>query len=92
MKDVKKEILNLNIKKSSTCGSISAIILKQFLDIYLPYLTKSKNYTVNEKKFPAELKHSEVIPLFKNEDPLNKENYRPVSLLPHLSKVFERII
>ena len=57
MKDVKKEILNLNIKKSSTCGSISAIILKQFLDIYLPYLTKSKNYTVNEKKFPAELKH-----------------------------------
>ena len=38
------------------------------------------------------MKHSEVIPLFKKEDPLKKENYRPVSLLPHLSKVFERII
>ena len=92
MKDVKKEILNLNTKKSSNCGSIPATILKQSLDIYLPYLTKCVNYTINEGKFPAELKHSEVIPLFKKEDPLKKENYRPVSLLPLLSKVFERII
>ena len=71
MEDVKKEILNLNTKKSST---------------------KSVNYTINKGEFPAELKHSEVIPLFKKEDPLKKENYRPVSLLPHLSKAFERII
>ena len=92
MEDVKKEILNLNTKKSSTSGSIPATILKQSLDIYLPYLTKSVNYTINESEFPAELKHSEVIPLFKKEDPLKKENYRPVSLLAHLSKVFERII
>ena len=92
MEDVKREILNLSIKKSSTSGSIPATILKQSLDIYLPYLTKSINYTINEGKFPAELKHSEVIPLFKKEDPLKKENYRPVSLLPHLSKVFERMI
>ena len=92
MEDVKKEILNLNTKKSSTSGSIPATILKQSLDTYLPYLTKSVNYTINESEFPAELKHSEVIPLFKKEDPLKKENCRPVSLLPHLSKVFERII
>ena len=92
MQDVKKEILNLNIKKPSTIGSIPATILKQSSDIYLPYLTKSINYTINEGKFPAELKHSEVIPLFKKEDLLKTENYRPVSLLPHLSKVFERII
>ena len=91
MEDVKKEILNLNTKKSSTSGSIPATILKQSLDIYVPYLTKSVNYTINESEFPAELKHSEVIPLSKKEDPLKKENYRPVSLLPHLSKVFERI-
>ena len=38
------------------------------------------------------MKQSEVLPLFKKEDPLKKENYRPVSLLPHLSKIFERII
>ena len=35
---------------------------------------------------------SKVVPFHKKEDPLKKENYRPVSLLPHASKVFERII
>lgn len=37
------------------------------------------------------MKHLEAMPLFKKEDPLNKENYRPVNLLPHLSKFFERM-
>ena len=76
----------------STGDSILATILKQSLDIYLPYLTKSINYTINEDKFSAELKQSEVITLLKKEDPLKKENYRAVSLLPHLSKVFKIII
>ena len=92
MEEVPKEVLNLNIKRSFTSGSIPATILKQSLDIYLPYVTKFVNDTINEGKFPAELKHSEVMPLFKKEEPLKKKNYRPVSLMPHLSKVFEIII
>ena len=65
MELVKKEILNLNIKKSSTSSSISATILKQSLDICLPYLTKSANYAINKGKLLAELKPAEIIPLFK---------------------------
>ena len=42
--------------------------------------------------FPEELKRSKVVPLYKKLDPIKKENYRSVSLLPHVSKVFERII
>ena len=42
--------------------------------------------------FPDKLKHSEVIPVYKKLDPSEKENYRPESLLSHVSKVFERII
>ena len=37
------------------------------------------------------MKLSEVIPLYKKLHPLQKENYRPISLLPHTSKMFERI-
>ena len=33
-----------------------------------------------------------MIPLFKKADPFDKTNYRPVSLLSHISKVFERLI
>ena len=58
----------------------------------MPYLTDSINYSLRESTFPEELKHSEMIPVYKKLDPLKKENYRPVSLLPHVSKVFERII
>ena len=56
------------------------------------YLTDSISYSLTESTFPEEPKHSEVIPVHKKLDPLKKENYRPVSLLPHVSKVFERII
>ena len=40
----------------------------------------------------SNLKLADITPIFKEEDSLNKENYRPVSILPHLSKVFERIL
>ena len=35
MEDVRKEILNLNIKRSSASGSVPVTIIKQSLDIYL---------------------------------------------------------
>ena len=89
---VRKEIRNLNVKKSSTYGSIPASILKQCVDAYLPYSTVTINYSLRENIFPERLKHSEVIPLYKKLDSLKKENYRPVSLLPHVSEVFETII
>ena len=44
--DVRKEIRNLNVKKLSTYGSISASILKQCIDAYLPYLTDSISYSL----------------------------------------------
>ena len=42
--------------------------------------------------FPDELKLAEVIPLFKKVDQFDKMNYRSVSVLSHISEVFERII
>ena len=44
------------------------------------------------KMVPDELKLAEVNPIFKKNDDLGKENYRPVSILSHESKVFERIM
>jgi len=42
--------------------------------------------------FPDSLKLANVTPVFKKEDPLDKSNYRPVSILPLLSKMYERVI
>ena len=41
---------------------------------------------------PTELKKAEINPVYKKDYPLKKENYRPVSLLPHVSKIFGRLI
>ena len=92
MDEVKKEVLELNSKESSTYGAIPASILKQTTGVHLKYLTNTINSFLKESTFPDELKQSEVIPVYKKLDPLQKENYRPVSLLPHTSKVFKIVI
>ena len=47
---------------------------------------------ISTKLFPDELKVSNVIPVLKKEDPNNKANYRLISLLPIISKIFERVL
>ena len=77
--EVKKEIENLDTKKSSTYGSIPATILKQCVNAYLTYLTNSINYSVQHSSFPQELKLSEVIPVYKRLDPVQKETCKPLT-------------
>ena len=67
-------------------------ILKSTVDIHLPFITNSINLSIERGCFLEELKLAEVSPILKKKDDLDKENYRPVSVLPHVSKVFERIM
>ena len=90
LNDVKKEVLNP--KKSSTSGTIPVTTLKQTNDVNLQHLTNAINYALQKNCFINKLKQWEVISIYKKLDPLEKESYIPVSLLPHVSKVFERII
>ena len=45
-----------------------------------------------DKKFPDTLKQARVTPIFKKKDPFDVQNYRPVSILPIISKLFERTL
>ena len=60
-------------------------------EICIP-LTDCINSPILNGKFPSELKMAGVIPIFKKDDPFEKANYRPISLLPSLSKVYEKLI
>ena len=42
--------------------------------------------------FPNQCKNAAVVPIFKSEDKIDKKNYRPVSILNSLSKIFENVI
>ena len=87
---VHKVISNLNIKKSTGVDKISAKILKSCVSTVSGTISNLKNTTYKSGKFPAGLKQAQVLPLYKKKDPLNKENFRPVSLLPIISKIYER--
>ena len=50
------------------------------------------NDTINTCVFPTKLKEAEVIPIHKKEETTNKANYRPISILPTFSKIYERVL
>ena len=55
-------------------------------------LTICVNYALINRKFPITLKNANVTPVHKKNDLTDKTNFRPVSVLPLLSKVSERVI
>ena len=89
---VREETMNLDGSKATPIGDISADILKSNVNILLPFITNSINLSIKKGCFPEELNLAEVSPIFKKKDDLDKENNTPVSILPHVSKVFERMM
>ena len=76
----------------STSGSIPTKILQTLAkEISIP-LTDCINTAILNGKFPDELKLADVFPVFKKENVFDKANYRPISLLPSLSKIYAKII
>ena len=90
VKDVEIIIKNVPSNKASG-GDITIQILKQSGFTY-QILTDCINDVIDKGVFPDSLKIANITPAHKKDEPTNKENYRPVSVLPLLSKVFERLL
>ena len=84
--------LIMSLKSSAPGYDIRSSILNMSLPFICTPLTYISNLSLQEGVFPGELKIANVIPLFKSDDPELFNNYRPVSLLCTVSKVFERIM
>ena len=64
--------------------------LKQVIDIIVePLMQIWDNEIIENKKFPTELKKADITPLFKKLESILVDNYRPVSILPVVSKIFK---
>ena len=90
--EILKEILNLDVSKACQDTDIPSKIIKENADIFTDFLLSSFNNIVSNSVFPSALKLANVIPVFKKGDKNAKENYRPVSILSNISKIFERCI
>ena len=87
-----KIINKINVKKATGVDGIPAKIVKVSTSVIAPQLSTLINITVDTGVFPDRLKKAQVTPLFKKNDPLVISNYRPVSILPIFSKLFEKVI
>ena len=72
-------------------GEIPLNILKKS-NFSFDELTECVNYTLKNGKFPDSLKNAKLPQFIKKDDPADKVNHCPVSVLPLLSKIFERVI
>ena len=93
LEQLKKEVKSLDTKKATTSKNIPVKHLQVCLDVCSHTLHQiiNESLTINNK-FPDEFKLAEVTPVFKSEEKSNAKNYRPISVLPTVSKLLERIM
>lgn len=90
-----EEILNIvkscASKGSPDCVDMDMILVKNTIELVIEPFTYICNLSFSSGVFPVNMKTAKVIPLYKNGDKNVFSNYRPVSLLPQFSKIFEKL-
>ena len=89
---VKKVLSSIKSNKSTGCDEIPPKVVKLCAEELSVPFADMVNSAFESCEFPDDLKKADLSPLFKKADDMLKENYRPVSILPVWSKVFEIII
>lgn len=87
-----KIVHNLKNSHSPDTYGFSSHLLKTIIGYIAEPLAFLINQCLNSGVFPDELKKARTVPVFKKGNPDSPENFRPISILPVLSKVFEVVI
>ena len=89
---VRKELSSLRVNKSSGLKDIHSRILKAGASVLAPPLTHIYNLSLQRSEIPKSWKSAIVTPLHKSRSLLYPNNFRPISVLPVVMKIFERAI
>ena len=90
--EICKIISSLNINKSCGPNSIPTKILHLVQDQVAKHLATICNFSFSTGIFPTILKTAKVIPIHKKDSKLEVSNYRPISLLSNIDKIFEKLM
>ena len=90
--EIEEIILKAKNKYSLDCCDMNYVFIKKLVLSLSPFLVTSFNNCFRRGIFPNQLKVAKVIPLYKDGDRSDPSNYRPISLLPVIGKIFEKII
>jgi hypothetical protein len=91
--EVRKIVLSSPIK-SCSLDPVPTFLLREFIDLLLPFVTRMVNASLPQGRLPDSQKHAIVTPLLKRPglDTADMNNYRLVSNLSFMSKVLERVV
>ena len=89
--EVMKIINILDGKKSGDIFNISPDLVKLNAQVVAQILSIIFNISIREGCFPSDMKPAKILPMHKGDSVLSVGNYRPISLLPIFSKIFERL-
>ena len=90
--EVLKLLGKLSPNKATGLDNISCRLLKEAGPIIATSLTCIINKTIDTGLFPSQWKMAKVFPLYKKDDRTDAQNYRPISVLPAISKICERVV
>lgn len=90
--EVIKAFKLIKAKNTEDLWGMSVKLCGSFVESLAPYLAIVFNMCVDQGTFPDLLKESKIVPLFKSGDKTDPSNFRPVSVLPVLSKIFEKLM
>ena len=85
------EIKTLNACKSIPKNTVPIKVLQHNKDIFSCLLLNNFNNGIAFGHFPCKLKSADISPVFKKGCKTDKSNYHPVSILPVISKIYERL-
>ncbi len=88
--DVYLHLKKLNVNKSAGTDGVGPRVLKLAADLITPSITFLINKSISSGTFPNKFKHARVTPIHKGGSADIPSNYRPISVLCTVSKIFER--
>ena len=84
------------LSKTKTCSlssdPVPTFLLNSCPDILAPLVSQLFTVIIKARKWPSDWKCSYITPIYKSGNPENVENYRPISILPQLSLILEKLL
>ena len=92
IEDICREKRALVASEATQSDDIPTKITKNNSDIFCRFFQANFNNAIELTTFPQQLKYADVKPVFKKDSRTDKKNYRPISILPNVSKIYKRCI